>query len=75
MDNYAFDNEKTKAVYYEGSKEDWENITRFGDDFSDYIEYHVPPVYYYSETEPTTEGNYWYYDENGVPKVWEYQGE
>ena len=26
-------------------------------------------VYYYSETEPTTTGNYWHYV-NGVPTIW-----
>ena len=28
-------------------------------------------VYYYSEEEPTVEGNYWHYDENGNPAIWE----
>jgi hypothetical protein len=27
--------------------------------------------YYYSETQPTAEGNYWHYDTDGVtPVVW-----
>ena len=29
------------------------------------------PVYWYSETEPTTEGNYWHYGTNGEIVVWE----
>ena len=27
-------------------------------------------VYYYSETQPTTSGNYWYFDGNGAVAVW-----
>lgn len=27
-------------------------------------------VYYYSETQPTTSGNYWYFDGNGAIAVW-----
>ena len=26
--------------------------------------------YYYSETEPTEEGNFWHYDQNGKIAVW-----
>ena len=46
------------SVYYKGNASEWtqisgntslENVTR----------------YYYSESEPTTSGNYWHYDENG----------
>ena len=29
-------------------------------------------VYYYSETKPTTDGDYWHYDTDGVtPVLWE----
>ena len=27
-------------------------------------------VYYYSETQPATSGNYWYFDDNGAVAVW-----
>jgi uncharacterized repeat protein (TIGR02543 family) len=27
-------------------------------------------LYYYSDVRPTTEGNFWYYDENGAARVW-----
>ena len=27
-------------------------------------------VYYYSETQPTVSGNYWYFDDNGAVAVW-----
>ncbi len=78
MDIYAFDNEKTKAVYYEGTKEEWNNILRYSVSYSGYI----PLTYYYFETEPPMnsdgtgyDGNYWYYGDDGVPVVWEYQAE
>ena len=81
IDLYAFENDKTKTVYYEGTKADWDNITHYVVEDLEFG-YEAPPipVYYYSETEPPMnsdgtayDGNYWYYDENGVPVVWEYQ--
>jgi len=54
------------SVYYKGRESDWTNIT-------------IGPSntlltnatrYYYSESEPTEEGNYWRYDENGEPTPW-----
>jgi len=54
-----------KTVYYNGTKEDWNKIS---------IDLHNTNLtdatrYYYSESEPTTDGNYWHYV-NGVPTVW-----
>ena len=49
-------------VYYRGTKEDWAKIN-FPTDGGDH--YNSPltdaPRYYYSETEPTSDGNYWHY--------------
>ena len=63
-------------VYYKGSMEDWSKITI---DEIDAFAYTTVTIYYYSETEPPLnsdgtgyDGNYWYYDENCVPVVWEY---
>ena len=28
-------------------------------------------VYYYSEEYPTEEGNYWYYDKDGIACIWQ----
>ena len=59
--------EKLNAVYYLGSENDWESI---------YIDdYGKEPLdcavrYYYSKNEPTTEGNFWYYDENNNIVIW-----
>jgi hypothetical protein len=54
------------SVYYKGTAEEW-NETSIGD--SNY--YLISATrYYYSETKPTEEGNYWHYDENGKVSVW-----
>ncbi len=55
------------TVYYGGSASDWENIT-----IDTTYNYHLTSAtrYYYSATQPTTAGNWWYYDQNGKPAVW-----
>jgi hypothetical protein len=53
------------SVYYKGTETEWNTITIAGDSFPDNA-----TIYYYSETQPTTYGNYWHYV-NGVPTVWE----
>ena len=40
-------------------------------DWSSSWNYSNRPVYWYSETEPTTEGNYWHYGTNGEIVAWE----
>ncbi|MBE6596970.1 MAG: hypothetical protein E7641_04785, partial [Ruminococcaceae bacterium] len=56
------------AVYYCGTSEEWlallENIENGNTDFTS------ATLYYYSETEPEEEGNYWHYVD-GVATVWE----
>jgi tetratricopeptide (TPR) repeat protein len=54
------------SVYYKGSASDWNNIS------IDEYNYALTKAtrYYYSESQPTEEGNYWYYDENGKVVVW-----
>lgn len=55
------------SVYYKGTNNDWNNINING--------YNNPLMsakrYYYSETEPIDEGNYWHYDSDGEVSVWE----
>ena len=55
-----------EAVYYTGTKEEWGNVKI--NSKNTYLE--EAAIYYYSETNPTTEGNYWFYNENGDPTVW-----
>lgn len=52
-------------IWYHGEKSAWEEIT-FGL-FNKPIE--TSAVFFYSETEPVDEGNYWHYV-NGVPVSW-----
>jgi hypothetical protein len=57
------------AVYYGCTEESWTNISI--DNEMNRGEYLTNATrYYYSETEPTAEGNWWHYDENGEIAVW-----
>jgi len=65
IDSYAFYNcYALKKVYYGGTKEEWSAITIGSDN------YYLSSPYYYSENEPTTNGNWWHYVD-GVPTVWD----
>ena len=67
IDDYVFDDcQALTTVYYTGTEAEWAKII---------INSHNSNLtsatrYYYSETEPTTVGNYWHYDENGEIAVW-----
>lgn len=58
---------KLKRIYYQGSVSDWNRIN-----ISSYNNSSLTNAtrYYYSETQPTSTGNYWYYDENGDIAIW-----
>ena len=63
---YAFFNcESLETVYYGGAAEDWANIS-IGSSNS-YLT--SATRYYYSEAQPTEEGNFWHYVD-GAPTVW-----
>ena len=66
--NSAFSNCTSLKVLYYGSTEDkWENIV-LGSSNSSLTN---ATRYYYSETSPTEDGNFWHYAEDGVtPVVW-----
>ena len=53
------------SVYYKGTAEEWTEISI---DSNFYLT--EATKYYYSETAPTAEGNYWHYV-NGPPTAWE----
>lgn len=57
---------RLKAVYYKGTVKEWDKMHIGGYNF--YLT--SATRYYYSETQPTTSGNYWHYDENGDIAVW-----
>jgi hypothetical protein len=56
-------------VYYNGTAAEWNRIS-INNDYG----YNAPlknaTRYYYSETEPTTEGNFWHWVDGEV-KIWE----
>ena len=53
------------TVYYKGTADEWSGISIGGHIFNG-----TPATrYYYSETEPTTSGNFWHYVD-GEPVVW-----
>ena len=62
--DHAFDYTALNAVYYRGTKSDWLNINIHSGTVS------LSTIYYYSETQPTGEGNYWHYDQNGNAVKW-----
>ena len=55
------------SVYYNGIAEDWEKIS-ISSNNNHYLT--NATRYYYSEAEPTEEGNFWHYDENGEVAIW-----
>ena len=66
IENYAFSHcSSLTSVYYGGTAEDWAGISI--DDWNNDLT--NATRYYYSETQPTTTGNYWHYVE-GVPTKW-----
>lgn len=62
----AFVGCNTRKVYYKGSEEDWIKIDGVE---NDRIDLRFATKYFYCETEPTDNGNYWRYV-GGVPTVW-----
>ena len=61
----AFQSAKNE-ILYEGTKEDFEKIN-IANNNEDLL---AAKIYFYSETEPTSEGNYWHYDESNNFKPW-----
>ena len=79
VDDEAFRRCSNLTVYYIGSSEEWSNvvISKSGvmlvyDYVCTYnIEIENAQKYYYSETAPTEDGNYWHYDTDGItPVIW-----
>ena len=69
IDSNAFNGcSKLEAVYFNGTQDQFDmlNISDTGNSaFTDAM------VYYYSKTEPASNGYYWHYDTDGVtPIIW-----
>ena len=58
----AFSNTK---IYYKGTNSDWEAIEKVETSL------YNCQLYFYSEGAPLIEGNYWHYDNDGNPVVWD----
>ena len=56
------------AVYFHGPQSKWGQI-KF--QTGNWYGMQKAPVYFYSETAPVTDGNFWYYNENGEITVWQ----
>ena len=54
-----------KSFFYCGNAEEWNAIEK--NDSTDIIS--AATIYYYSETQPATSGNYWHYVD-GIPTPW-----
>ncbi len=55
------------SVYYSGTASEWLNVSIAED--NNPLE--SATLYHYSQHRPTQKGNYWHYDENNQPVVWE----
>ena len=55
-----------ECVYYIGTADEWTKI--YIEQDNDGVTNHT--VYYYSKTQPTTDGNFWHYVD-GAPTIWE----
>lgn len=65
-DSAFIDCSSLKTVFYKGTPEQFENI-----DISDRNEdFENAKICFYSETEPTGEGDFWHYGKNGMPTIW-----
>jgi len=56
--------QRAESIYYEGTADEW--YTLVGD-----AKTYDAKIYFYLETAPTAEGNYWHYGEDGKIIVWE----
>lgn len=54
------------TIFYGGTAEDFSKIEidLFNEDF------HDAEIYYYRESEPLENGNFWYFDDEGNPVIW-----
>lgn len=60
--------ENLTSIYYEGTFQQW-NVLVAVNKATEKMSSSTT-VYYYSETEPTSSGNYWHFDGNGKPLKW-----
>lgn len=68
--NNAFKNcSKLETIYFKGTQAEFAQININSEGNTSLTD---AMVYYYSETKPTTDGDYWHYDTDGItPVLWE----
>ena len=68
----AFSGSSLTEIYYCGSEQEWNKIHVYTNSLTGQKGEldTTATIYFYSETEPTEEGNYWHYDTDGTPVVW-----
>lgn len=64
--DYVFDECRTARIYYTGTESDWANIKISTK--NDYPLNATP--FFYSAHKPASEGNFWFYNDNREPAVW-----
>lgn len=67
---YLFEKNKPSTVYYLGSAEEFAQAVAYINNLYDIDLFADITVHFYSETEPTEEGNYWHFDAEGKPALW-----
>lgn len=65
IESYAFSNCPLEAVYYDGTAEEWANISVDEEGNGTFL----TKICFYSENEPIESGGYWRYV-NGIPTKW-----
>lgn len=58
-----------KSLFYCGTEEEYNEI-EIEEEFNREGSWYSTTVYYYSETQPTTSGNFWHYGDNGRAVAW-----
>ncbi len=67
IEDSAFLESAVKTIFYDGTEEQFDKIDIAANGNDAILD---AKVYYYSETEPQTEGNYWHYGSKGTPVTW-----
>ncbi|MBR2353602.1 MAG: leucine-rich repeat protein [Clostridia bacterium] len=60
-----------KTVFFEGDRATFDRLLDETEGYNEPLVALADEVLFYSETEPTESGKYWYYDETHTPKMWE----
>ena len=66
IENRAFESAALKTIFFKGTEAQFDAI-EIADGNDKVLD---AKVYYYSETEPTTQGDFWHYDKSNSPVTW-----